>query len=367
MSVSDESGAGGHLPEKVLEEIFQQAIAATLDYPGLPLRRDDPEVALVVAQTGAGTRATHAQLNDEFWRQGGVVSVVTDDFRAYHPDYERLRALYPEALREQTEQAARWWQDRAIEHLVLEGENIAFEDRFGSPDSVLDTAEMLQGVGYKVRVAAVVAPAAISRLGIIETYARSAGVSGSGPWVSAEDHDASYADVVELVDRAEKSPAVSRVTLHSADGVLHDRRRDPAGPWGPGSRSSVDVLIDARNEPLSRLQRTALANRLAQTLEQMAETGTGHRATFEMGGQVIEELAGHPLTLDGSTVARLNTAMAGLLQTDAGTGPRDPLDAAMDDINAANQYLDYLDRLDPGPGPEPPPPEPPGPDLGPEL
>jgi hypothetical protein len=364
MPVSDESREGGHLPEKVLEEIFQQVIVETLDHPGLPVRRDDPEVALVVAQTGAGTRAAHAQLNDEFWRQGGVVSVITDDFRAYHPDYEWLRALYPEALREQTEQAARWWQDRAIEHLVLEGENIAFEDRFASPDIALHTAEVLQGVGYKVRVAAMVAPAAISRLGIIESYARSAGVAGAGPWISAEDHDASYATVVELVDRAEKSPAVSRITLHTQDGVLHDRRRDPAGRWEPGSRSSVDVLIDARNEPLSRLQRTALANRLAQTLEQMAEAGIGHRATFEMGSQVIEELAGHPLTLDGRTVARLNTSMAGLVQADAGTGPRGPLDAAIGDINAANQFLDYLGRLDPGPDPEQPPPEPPGPDLG---
>jgi hypothetical protein len=358
--MSEESGR--HLPERLLEEIFQQAIVETLDYPGLPLRRDDPEVALVVAQAGAGAGHVHAQLNDELWRQGGVVSVITDDFRAYHPDYEWLMALRPEALREYTEQAARWWQDRAIEHLVVGGYNIAFEDRFGSPDSVLNTAEALAGVGYKVRVAAVVVPALISRLGIIETFARSACVAGTGPWVSAEEHDAGYAEVIELVVQAENSAAVGRITLHTPDGVLYDRQRGRARDWGPGSRSSVDVLIEARNEALSRVQRTALANRLVQTLKQLAAAGLGHRAIFEMGGQVIEDLAGEPHTLDGRTADKLDTAMPGLLEADAGS--RDLLDAALEDLRAANEHLDGPD-FDSSPG-DAGPPEPPGPDLGPE-
>ena len=53
----------------------------------------------------------HAELTVEFTALGGIVPVITDELRIYHPDYTRVRSEHPEALIEHTDQAARWWQD----------------------------------------------------------------------------------------------------------------------------------------------------------------------------------------------------------------------------------------------------------------
>jgi hypothetical protein len=116
----------------------------------------------------------------------------------------------------------------------------------------------------------------LSRLGIIERFARQVEVAGTGRWTTAASHDADYNGTVEVLRLAEASWAVSRTSLLTRDGLVYDNRRGPDGQWTIRV-SSVDVLREARDTPLGRLQRMALANRLADTIAPM---DLGESATY---------------------------------------------------------------------------------------
>ncbi len=93
--VTFQEGVDYGLPQPLLEEIFQRVIVP--DYllrsdPG-PQRR--PEVVLLGGQPGSGKSTTASQFQREFADRGGLVWVTWDDFRPFHPDYERLLAERP--------------------------------------------------------------------------------------------------------------------------------------------------------------------------------------------------------------------------------------------------------------------------------
>lgn len=288
--VTFQEGVDYGLPQPLLEEIFQRVIVA--DYllrsdPG-PQRR--PEVVLLGGQPGSGKSTTASQFQREFADRGGLVWVTWDDFRPFHPDYERLLAERPADMPDVTRPAARWWQDRAAEYLRARRYNLLLEGGFRDPAAVLATAERFAAADYAVHVSALAVPAVLSRLGIIERYARQAEVAGTGRWTTAASHDADYTGTVEVLRRAEASSAVSRISLLIRDGLVHENHRGPTGQWTTRV-SAVDVLAEARNAPLSRLQRTALANRFAGTLERLQLTDIAHPALYDMAAQVKQDLA----------------------------------------------------------------------------
>jgi hypothetical protein len=192
-----------------------------------------------------------------------------------------------------TRPAARWWQDRAAAYLRARRYHTLLEGGFREPAAVLATAERFAGAGYAVRVCALAVPAVLSRLGIIERFARQVEVAGTGRWTTAASHDADYKGTAEVLSLAEASPAVSRISLLTRDGLVYDNHRDPTGQWTIRA-SAVDLLTEARDTPLGRLQRTALANRLASTLERLKRADVAHPALQDMAAEVEQGLA--PLT-----------------------------------------------------------------------
>jgi hypothetical protein len=188
-----------------------------------------------------------------------------------------------------TRPAARWWQDRAATYLQAGRYHTLLEGGFRDPTRVLATAERFADAGYQVRICALAVPAALSRLGIIERYARQIEVAGTGRWTTAASHDADYTGTIRVLRLAQASPAVSQISLLTRDGLIYDNHRDATGQWTL-ELSAVDVLSEARTTPLTRLQRIALANRLADTLDRLERAGGAHPALYEMATQVERAL-----------------------------------------------------------------------------
>lgn len=363
-SPADPGGVHG-LTTAELEWTFREQITWDLINPDpdadgvlaadLPVQQEHPEVTFLVAQPGAGVSGRHADIQHEFDERGGVVPVVAESFRPYHPDYERTRAFSPQDLADVTDPAARWWADRSVEWLREWSYNVLVEDHSADPDRILATAGRFADAGYQARLVALAVPPAISRLTIIETFARAAEVTGAGPWVSAEAHDASYDATAEVVRKAETSAAISRITVEmpvgALHGAVHDVERDPFGAWrarGPrgalldeGRRSPVEVLTEARETRFTSLERRALAERLSTTIERLESVGVAYTRLYEMGVDVQRDLRSvgfeTPLT--------------------------ERLDAALADLRAANRALDVTFGLEPdlgasshvaraGPGPD---------------
>lgn len=356
------SDLGPRLPQAYLEEIFQGPILDDLyddlQQLAVPVAREQrPELVMVVGQPGAGAAVAHLQfIQGDYMhpagiaREGehpdGIVSIDLESYRTYHPDYEKLRRTRPQDLHAATDADTLWWQNRAADYVRARRYNVLIERDWDGADPVLLTAERFAGAGYDVRVAALAVPAAMSRLVLVESFTRQAEASGSGRWTSAERHDAGYAATAQVLQRAEQSEAVSRVTVHSRDGIVHDKQREPNGRWPARSPGAVGVLSEVREAVLPRAQRTALANRLTTTLQHLERAGVAHLALYEMSADLAQDLAGAPQTLDGKVIADLTTAMG--------------------ELASANAALDMLDPPDPGPdigtGPELEPPE-----LGPDV
>lgn len=288
-----QEGVDYGLPQALLEEIFQQVIAPDYLLRSNPEPQPRPEAILLGGQPGAGKSTTAPQFHREFARRGGLVWVTWDDFRPFHPDYERLLIERPADMPDVTRPAARWWQDRAAAYLRAGRYHALLEGGFRDPGTVLATAERFAEAGYGVRVCTLAVPAVLSRLGIIERFARQVEVAGTGRWTTAASHDADYSGTVEVLRLAEASPAVSRISLLTRDGLVYDNHRGPAGEWTIRA-SSIDVLGEARDTALSRLQRTALANRLATTLERLKHADIAHPALHDMAAEVEQNLA--PIT-----------------------------------------------------------------------
>jgi UDP-N-acetylglucosamine kinase len=319
LGVTEPEGASYGVPAAQLEETFQHIIVPDYLLRSGPEPQQQPEVVLLGGQPGAGKSTTAFQLQHQFADRGGLVCVTWDDFRPFHPDYERLLAERPADMPDATRPAARWWQDRAADYLRTYRYNTLLEDGFRDPDSVLATALDFHNAGYRVHVSALAVPAALSRLGIIERFARQVETAGTGRWTTAASHDGDYLGTEEVLRLAQSSPAVSRISLWTRDGLVYDNRRDTAGAWA-SAETPIDVLTEARSMPLTRLQRVALANRLDTTLAQLESAGLAHPALREMATTIAENL--NPEAADICEAA--DAAPAAEVGQAAGSGPGSP-------------------------------------------
>jgi hypothetical protein len=323
MSPQPRPERGRHdLPEAQREDIFQRLIVPEVLLANDPDPQDQPDVVLLGGQPGAGKSSTAHLYEREFATRGRLVWVTWDDFRPYHPAYEHLLAERPEEMPDATRATARWWQARAATYLRERRYNVLLEGGFREPQGVMATAQQFAEAGYDVRIAVVAVPAALSRLGIIERYAGQIVRAGTGRWTTAASHDADYQGVPEVLHLAQDSPAIHRITVLTRDGRVYDR---PTGKW-PTTDSPLDVLEEARAQPLTRLQRTALANRLADTLDQLRATGAGHDQLYDMAAAVHDDL----------------TANAALADQRASGSLSDHLDTSLIDLQAANQAIDAV-------------------------
>ena len=291
--MSSQGGAGYGLPLARLEEIFQRIIVPDYLLRSSPQPQQRPEAVLLGGQPGAGKSTIAAQLQRQFAGHGGLVWVTWDDFRPFHPDYERLLTEQPAAMPDVTRPAARWWQDRAAAWLRAGRYNTLLEGGFRDPSAVLASAESFAEAGYHVHVSALAVPAALSRLGIIERYARQAEVAGAGRWTTAASHDADYTGTVETLRLAHASPAVARISLWTRDGLIHDDHRDPAGRWATGV-VPADMVNRIRATPLGPQARAMLADRLARTLGRLQRSGLAHPALYEMAATIMQDLTAEP-------------------------------------------------------------------------
>jgi UDP-N-acetylglucosamine kinase len=292
-------GAEYGLPLDLLEDIFRQIIVPDYLLRSDPEPQDHPVVVHLGGQPGAGKSTVAAQLQRQFADHGGLVWVTWDDFRPFHPDYESLLAERPADMPDVTRPAARWWQDRAAVYLRDGRYNTLLEGGFRDPQTVMAAALNFADAGYQTRVSALAVPAALSRLGIIERYAAQVEATGTGRWTTAASHDADYVGTAEVLRLAHAAPQVSRISLWTRDGLVYDTRRDRAGGWLTPV-PATDLLAEARDTPLTRLQRVALSGRLAETMARLEAAGLAHPAVHEMAGQVREDLGAVPAELSAA-------------------------------------------------------------------
>jgi predicted ABC-type ATPase len=172
------------------ERIFREDIAPdlTADLVGHSV----PRAIVLGGQPGAGKSALQSVAEQELASRGGVLSVVGDDLRAYHPLYEELLARDDKTAAFYTDRDSGRWVEKLIAHAKSLRLDLVIEGTMRVPDKVASTLRELRAAGYSTEVRVIAVRAEFSRLGIRQRYEQLLLDRGHARFTTAKAHDAAY-------------------------------------------------------------------------------------------------------------------------------------------------------------------------------
>ena len=266
-----------------------------------------PLAVLIVGQTGAGKTRVAPILKDAMAaaRRGRPPAhFIADTYKAYHPAYASIAASdRPERASPATGTDARRWLTMACARAVEVRADALVESACRHPDDFRGLAEAFHAGGYRVRVAVLAVPGALSRLGILARFHQDLPEARSGRLplrlTPRGVHDESYAGLrgaVEFVDGSEAAEAVAVVRRGNLVAYRADRRRgerERDGGWG-GAAAALEA---ERKRPLPKGELAAAVKDL-EALEKLGVPSVA--AQIEEIQGLIEPLMGDVADPEGA-------------------------------------------------------------------
>ncbi|KAI0840531.1 zeta toxin-domain-containing protein [Hypoxylon sp. FL0890] len=298
------------LSEDESRAIFEQDILPAelggLEHP-VSAHGDDgtsrtPLAVLLIGQTGAGKTRTAPTIKEAIIRLRGAanfVHFVADTYKTYHPAYAPLLSTHPTLASPATSPDARRWLSMAASVAASRRADVLLESAARHPGDFAELALLFRGKGYRVEVAVLAVPAALSRLGILTRFhgkLPEAGPSGGLPirLTPRKVHDESYAGLLSAAAFVDSGAAVDQVVVVRRDNMVAyaNERVNGTWKWGPGVAEAVRV---ERRRPLTLVERAAAESSLKR-LREMNIPGLSSQL------EEIEELL-KPLLVDTDTLA----------------------------------------------------------------
>lgn len=213
------------LSEKELNYYFNQDVVPYLESQlanALPAREGErPVLVYTGAQPGAGKSRLNERVEREY---PGIVTVVGDDLRQFHPDYERLMRKNPLAMPEATAQASGQWIAMSAQYLRERGADVLIETTLRSGQAMAGTIDEFRGAGYEIHLRALAVPQQVSRLSTVERYVGQVEARGAGRWTPGKAHDDAYRLAPATIETLISSGRVDRLVVENRGGeVLFER------------------------------------------------------------------------------------------------------------------------------------------------
>ncbi|KAB1931890.1 toxin [Micromonospora sp. ALFpr18c] len=312
------------LSEDANERIFRDQIVPMF-LTGAPSQQR-PVVVIVGGQTGAGKTAVTAMVKQALGSGSGFININMDFYNPMHPSFHHWQAEdETTASAKVRPDGERWWgkaQQYAIDnrcHVVLESA-MRYESEFE------DIARRFHDAGYRVEVAIVAVPEALSRLGILHRYWSEVQEVGRGRLIDTTIHDECYhgvirgAHAVDTQDLAHVAFAFRRngEVVYANTSTTGAWQRPPAltaaisaerqRPWTPTERAwyldnshRLHSAIDPRWHPILDAIDTAAAPLLTTPASARAR-----RAALAIHGSTRQAIQG---TTDAPKVPRPGPAI----------------------------------------------------------
>ena len=210
-------------PAPWIEAEFRATVAPEIF--GAAVSSEQPVWIGIGGQPGAGKTAGR-NLALELANAGAVASIVGDDLRPLHPDFEQLIREDPLRMPERTQEAVAAWVELALEHAVDQRYSVLVEGTFRRPEVTLTTAARFHDAGYRTHLVAVAVPGWESRLSTVERFVTDHREGRTARWTSPAAHDAGLAGSPATLRAAAASTAVDRISVVTRRGqVLFDGSR----------------------------------------------------------------------------------------------------------------------------------------------
>jgi hypothetical protein len=194
--------------------VFDELIAPS--YLNNIVGRDDPRAVYVLGQPGAG-KLLAARMVRRAMRPG-TTHLVGDDFKASHPDYLRLLTEDPRNAGAAIRADYRAWFAEAEAYVRHRRGDMLTEGAPGSTDEFLASALPLATDRYGIELVVLAVREADSLLSTALRYARSLQIGGYARFTSRAGHDQYFRALADVVELAERHPAIAAVTVIRRDG-----------------------------------------------------------------------------------------------------------------------------------------------------
>lgn len=158
----------------------------------------------------------------------------------------------------------------------------------GSPEPILETAEMFRENGYFLQVSILAIPAQLSRFGIYKRYEDQIILKGTGRWVGMENHNRVYNELSTTLIALEESGYIDCIQVFTRSAstsdfsLLHEKKRKVSRWQWPPAQSvmtwdhpepAFTALRDSRNRPWTSEEQTAFLLAVQAVAEQMRRRG----------------------------------------------------------------------------------------------
>jgi hypothetical protein len=207
------------LTEAQHQDIFEKRIAP------LVLANVQPDLsptAIVFGgQPGAGKSPAIDAAARAFPSTRGVVQVLGDDLRAFHPRYAELMATDDKTAAAYTDRDAGRWVEKLIASARERHFNLIIEGTMRRPEVVEATLSGLRDAGYRTEARVLAIPPELSWLGVLQRYEAQREDRGYGRMSERGSHDAAVQGLPRSVALIEDKGLADRLTvLRRGDQVL---------------------------------------------------------------------------------------------------------------------------------------------------
>ncbi len=213
-----------------------------------------------------------------------MVLLNEDRLRAYHPAWRTGGEKNSSLLRAGAVQPEiDYWFERAIQDARKQRLHLLIEDELRDPRSLLQTVALLRKERYVVQAVFLSTSRDDSALALLAQYDLQRARALPARFVSAQEHDMSFAHVRKTIGLLEDRRAVDGVRLvdRNASHIYENRLID--GDWrrDPRAQASLDVLREKARAPKELFK---LAIRWENLARRLAHDPTGPR---DVASQVL--------------------------------------------------------------------------------
>ena len=297
--------------------IYEEQIKPLLFKSAKPAEK--PVFVLLGGQPGAGKSGSVEAATAEFAGKGGIVPIIGDDFRPFHPANKELMvrndktaALYTAA------DSGRWVETAALDARDMRA-NVLMETTLRRPELAAHTIGEFRKAGYTIDVRVLAVPHELSEQGVLMRYEGQKASRGSGRMTPPDIHQAAYDSLPESLRRIEDQRLADEIKIYRRGNEQIYGNRLEHGQWMQAPRA-VDVVTWERERPWTDSEKAQYAERNEglrsmlraparrasageiQQLEAAAASGTASVAQRTAAGETFAAQEARRLLGPGATV-----------------------------------------------------------------
>lgn len=187
--------------------------------------QEKPKAYVLGGQSGSGKSYLIKEVREEL--NNNVIVINGDDFRRFHPDYEKLQEEQGKDSPKFTAEFAGKMTESILKKAIDEKYNIVIEGTFRTSETPLRTLKQLKDSAYETNVYIKATPKQQSWENCLERYNKMLELDPrEARYTDKAHHDLIVDNLAENVETVAKSPYVDNLKVFTVNGKIYDRNID---------------------------------------------------------------------------------------------------------------------------------------------